>query len=324
MEQLCLQLNQLEQDAKNKKPSKQIKKKSINFPNLKFIIIHFLSKITTPSAFANYDQFHANISSNIDVDPFQTVDPFASQSDIGSSTTTNDWFQSSNNVPTTNYPFGSKIEFPNTKNTAPKAKSSSVDPWSGTTTTTTTTITNKNGNIWTPFNTTNDESQNVFNENSSSGTIRYQALDDYKSERSDDMSMSTGDIMTVKIFLAYAERIILTPSSTNENVNDTTLQLAIGWFPRNYIRPAIEIEIQNNKNSTKNTPTSEKPLNFPIYANDVSSNDGDVAIYPFEATESTDLSFNIDGQEKSPFQETAIAITSFHTNAEDRLSFDQG
>ncbi|CAF4985037.1 unnamed protein product [Rotaria sp. Silwood1] len=136
----------------------------------------------------------------------------------------------------------------------------------------------------------------------------------------------------------------LTPSSTNENVNDTTLQLAvmtladhqgkqliniyrfkkIGWFPRNYIRPAIEIEIQNNKNSTKNTPTSEKPLNFPIYANDVSSNDGDVAIYPFEATESTDLSFNIDGQEKSPFQETAIAITSFHTNAEDRLSFDQG
>ncbi|CAF5032282.1 unnamed protein product, partial [Rotaria sp. Silwood1] len=192
MEQLRLQLNQLEQDAKNKKPLKQIKKISINSPNLKFIIIHFLSKITTPSAFANYDQFHANISSNIDVDPFQTVDPFASQSDIGSSTTTNDWFQSSNNVPTTNYPFGSKIEFPNTKNTAPKAKSSSVDPWSGTTTT----ITNKNGNIWTPFNTTDDESQNVYNENSSSGTIRYQALDDYKSERSDDMSMSTGDIMT--------------------------------------------------------------------------------------------------------------------------------
>ncbi|CAF3711403.1 unnamed protein product [Rotaria sp. Silwood1] len=105
----------------------------------------------------------------------------------------------------------------------------------------------------------------------------------------------------------------------------------IGWFPRNYIRPAIEIEIQNNKNSTKNTSTSEKPLNFPIYAHDVSSNDGGIyfaniyeAIYPFEATESTDLSFNIDGQEKSPFQETAIAITSFHTNAEDRLSFDQG
>ncbi|CAF5137295.1 unnamed protein product, partial [Rotaria sp. Silwood1] len=102
----------------------------------------------------------------------------------------------------------------------------------------------------------------------------------------------------------------LTPSSTNENVNDTTLQLAIGWFPRNYIRPAIEIEIQNNKNSTKNTSTSEKPLNFPIYAHDVSSNDGgknynvyfpDIyeAIYPFESTESTDLSFNIDGQEKS-------------------------
>ncbi|CAF1130692.1 unnamed protein product [Rotaria sp. Silwood1] len=214
MEQLRLQLNQLEQDAKNKKPSKQIKKKSINFLNLKFIIIHFLSKITTPSAFANYDQFHANISSNIDVDPFQTVDPFASQSDIGSSTAPNVWFQSSNNVPTTNYPFGSKIEFPNTKNTAPKAKSSSVDPWSGTTTTTTTTITNKNGNIWTPFNTTNDESQNVFNENSSSGTIRYQALDDYKSERSDDMSMSTGDIMTF-----FLPLMLLTPQP-NEKILD--------------------------------------------------------------------------------------------------------
>ncbi|CAF3942526.1 unnamed protein product, partial [Rotaria sp. Silwood1] len=73
--------------------------------------------------------------------------PFDSQSDIGSPTTPNDWFQSSNNVHTTNYPFGSKIESPNTTNTAPKAKSSSVDPWSGTTTTT---ITNKRRSMTAP------------------------------------------------------------------------------------------------------------------------------------------------------------------------------
>jgi hypothetical protein len=48
----------------------------------------------------------------VDVDPFQTVDPFASQSDIGSTTANNDWFQPANNddTSTTVDPFVPKIE----------------------------------------------------------------------------------------------------------------------------------------------------------------------------------------------------------------------
>jgi len=45
------------------------------------------------------------------VDPFQTVDPFASQSDIGSTTENNNWFQPSTNdeTSTTVDPFLPKI-----------------------------------------------------------------------------------------------------------------------------------------------------------------------------------------------------------------------
>jgi hypothetical protein len=108
---------------------------------------------------ANFDQFNTNTSSNdlnnqssdlssslpvvptaatssssptIDVDPFQTVDPFASQSDIGATTANTDWFQPSNNenTPTAVDPFLSKTEptenlpvtaSPRAKKAAPKA-----------------------------------------------------------------------------------------------------------------------------------------------------------------------------------------------------------
>jgi hypothetical protein len=108
---------------------------------------------------ANFDQFNANMSSNdlnnqssdlssslpvaptatsssptttVDVDPFQTVDPFASQSDIGSTTSNTDWFQPSNNqtTSTTVDPFLPKTEpteslplvaSPRMKKAAPKA-----------------------------------------------------------------------------------------------------------------------------------------------------------------------------------------------------------
>ncbi|CAF1383482.1 unnamed protein product, partial [Rotaria sp. Silwood1] len=105
----------------------------------------------------------------------------------------------------------------------------------------------------------------------------------------------------------------------------------IGWFPRNYVRPATEIEIENNKNLTKKASISEKPLNLPT-SNDQSSNDvdnGDVyeTIYSYEATDSSDLSFDIGKrvivlkrdrtglfpnnyvQKVNNIQETAIAIT---------------
>jgi hypothetical protein len=79
------------------------------------------------------------------VDPFQTVDPFASQSDIGTPTvlTNTDWFQSSNNGTIAHDPFVSKNEI-STKKKEPAPK---ADPWGGSTNT-------NNGNSWTPFNET--------------------------------------------------------------------------------------------------------------------------------------------------------------------------
>jgi len=135
---------------------------------------------------ANFDRFHASndsktSSSAINVDPFQTVDPFASQSDIGSPTTlTNtDWFQSSNNGPANNDPFHSKTDNSlKTKSSLSKKPSTLVDPWGSSTA-------NKNGNGWVPFN------------NENSNTIQYRALYDYKAERNDEMAMSIGDIITV-------------------------------------------------------------------------------------------------------------------------------
>ncbi|CAF1269575.1 unnamed protein product, partial [Rotaria sp. Silwood1] len=353
MEELRRQLNQLEQNAKNKKPANKV-----TLPT------------TTTTTYANYDQFYpkndlnaqshsfpvASSSTAIDVDPFQTVDPFASQSDIGLPTalTNNDWFQSSNNGITKNDPFISKNEIsPKPKKTAPKVnikQTSTVDPWGGST------ITNTNhGNDWTSFNKNNNSisssfgttnewpqlSSTISNGSSSSGIIQYRALYDYIPQRSDELAMSVGDIITIDtthkqqdenwLFgkigndrqgffpAAYVELMPSTPSSANGNTVDTNSQLMsgswvitladyqgktvdkhlsfqkgelilvreqkdaawysgqlrgkIGWFPRNYVRPATEIEIQNNKNTTKITSTNEKLLNSPISPNGVSSSD---------------------------------------------------
>jgi len=150
-------------------------------------------------ATANYDQFHSSNNfnattsslslaprSSINVDPFQTVDPFASQSDIGSPTTltNNDWFQSANNGTNINDPFVSKNDIsPKNKKTAPKKTSTTIDPWGGSTTT-------NNGNGWAQFNSTASS-------NGNSGTVQYRALYDYKPERSDEMAMVMGDVITV-------------------------------------------------------------------------------------------------------------------------------
>ncbi|CAF1069901.1 unnamed protein product [Adineta steineri] len=436
MEQLRLKLSQLEQNVQNEKLS---------------------NKIASPTTFFNYDQLHASNNSNsipspfpttpssaIDVDPFQTVDPFASQSDIGSPTaiiTNNDWFQSTNNgTTTTNDPFLSKTEnTPKNDKFTPKSNVKqipAVDPW-GTSTST------NNGNNWaafnntnSPFGTTNDWPQAPTNGNSSSDTVQYRALYDYVPERPDEIAITAGNIITVDptqqqdenwLFgkignnkqgffpTAYAERIPSTPTSTNGNSIDTTSLLTsgswvmtladyqgktvdkhlsfqkgelilvreqkdttwysgqlrgkIGWFPRNYVRPASEIEIQNNKNTTKNTSSSPISLNSPASSNGTFSNDNSIAlrqaptaptipdvyisIYPYEATDPADLSFNINERiivlkregewwtgkigdrigtfpnnyvqkVDNPLQETATAIAPFHTNDEGRLSFEQG
>ncbi|CAF3877940.1 unnamed protein product [Rotaria sp. Silwood1] len=261
MEELRRQLNQLEQNAKNKKPANKV-----TLPT------------TTTTTYANYDQFYpkndlnaqshsfpvASSSTAIDVDPFQTVDPFASQSDIGLPTalTNNDWFQSSNNGITKNDPFISKNEIsPKPKKTAPKVnikQTSTVDPWGGST------ITNTNhGNDWTSFNKNNNSisssfgttnewpqlSSTISNGSSSSGIIQYRALYDYIPQRSDELAMSVGDIITIDtthkqqdenwLFgkigndrqgffpAAYVELMPSTPSSANGNTVDTNSQLMV-------------------------------------------------------------------------------------------------
>ncbi|CAF4500315.1 unnamed protein product, partial [Rotaria magnacalcarata] len=52
------------------------------------------------------------------------------------------------------------------------------------------------------------------------------------------------------------------------------LQDKVGWFPRKYVRPATDVEIENSKNTAKTTPTNEKSLNLPT-SNDPSSNSVD-------------------------------------------------
>ncbi|CAF0939796.1 unnamed protein product [Adineta ricciae] len=449
MEQLRLQLSQLEQSARNPKPS---------------------ANTTMPTtALANYDQFHASNDYNplpssipiaspsaLDVDPFQTVDPFASQSDLGSPSTTetnNVWFQSPTNGVSPNDPFLTKPEF---ASQAPKSlpktngkQASVADPWGSAN------ATNNNGAAWDAFSTTNSPFGTTANEwpqppstkngNASTGTIQYRALYDYVPERSDEIAVTAGDIITKKpseakhvylsIYLllahvdptqqqdenwlfgrtgngkegffpsAYAEPISSsTPSSTNENSIDTTSQLIsgswavtvadyqgktvdkhlsfqkgemilvreqkdatwysgqlnrkVGWFPRSYVRPATEVEIQNNKNTAMNTPTTPSSTNAFAPPNGVSSNGNGIAdvyvsIYPYEATDPGDLTFDVneritvlqrDGdwwtgkigtrvgtfpsnyvqKVDNPLQETVTAINSFHSKEENRLSFERG
>ena len=145
------------------------------------------------SCSAKYDQFHDFNApslappSAISVDPFQTVDPFASQSDIGSPTTltNSDWFQSSNNGPPINDPFFAKNEIsPKNKKSALK-KNSTIDPWDGSTT-------NTNGNGWAQFTSPTS--------NGNSSVIEYRALYDYKPERDDEMGMTVGDVIIVSLF----------------------------------------------------------------------------------------------------------------------------
>ncbi|CAF1464097.1 unnamed protein product [Adineta steineri] len=485
MEELRLQFNQLEQEAKDKKPP---------------------SKVTTPTSppaeFANFDQFNATQPSDeinnqpshlypslpveptttspppslpptVDVDPFQTVDPFASQPDIDSTTANNDWFQPSTDITnsTTVDPFLPKPEptditnsaavdpflpkpeptenipvvvaaaaSPRMKKAAPKAnpnlkdvqKQTSVtvaaDPWGASATT------NDNGGNWAQFDATNKASSpfgtndewpqttNISNENSTMETIHYRVLYDYASERPDEMAISANDIILVDptkqqddhwLFgqigndrqgffpAAYAERITSTPAT---NTVDTVSQLSagswvitlaeyqgktvdkhlsfqkdelilvreqkdaiwysgqlqdkIGWFPRNYVRPATEAEIETKKNSTEITPTNEKTLNSPTsnkneVSNDIDNADIYEAVYAYEATDASDLSFDIGdriivlerdgdwwtgqiGDRKGAFpsnyvqkveniqEETAIALKPFEATEEDRLSFEQG
>lgn len=148
---------------------------------------------------ANFDQSHAFNDfkastfappSVIDVDPFQTVDPFASASDLGSPSspsTNNDWFQSTNNhTSTITDPFASKTEnSPKAKATMPK-KPTTIDPWGGSTAA-------SNGNGWAQFNNTTS--------NGNSSAVQYRALYDYKPKRSDEIAMTMGDIISVSEYI---------------------------------------------------------------------------------------------------------------------------
>ncbi|CAF0755063.1 unnamed protein product [Adineta ricciae] len=421
MEQLRLQLEQLEQEAREKKPPSEV-----------------ASPTNPPAEFAKFDQFNADIPSedinmqssdvssslpavasvatvaegeaeataavattteatspppppsslSTDVDPFQTVDPFASHSDLGSAPENSDWFQPSASVAVSAAvdPFVAKIEpvetapvvaSPKVKKVAPKAnpslkdtskQSSTVDPWG------TPTISNNNENAWTqfdnnnksnsPFGTTNEWPQPTpaTNENSSSEIIQYRVLYDYAPERSDEMAMSSGDIIIVDptkqqddhwLFgrigndkqgffpLAYAERI---PSTTMNNSIDATSPLQsgswvitlaecqgktvakhlsfqkdefivvreqkdatwysgelhgkVGWFPRNYVRPATEVELENRNSSPKTSPISGKASSSIVAQKSITTNDVDSdniyeAVYAYEATDPSDLSFDV-------------------------------
>lgn len=117
----------------------------------------------------------------------------------------------------------------------------------------------------------------------------------------------------------------------------------IGWFPRNYVRPATELEINTNQNptATSTTTTTTSDTVHEIYE----------AIYPYEGTDGSDLSFDIgehiivlkrDGdwwtgqigdrvgafpynyvQKLEHIPPTAIAIQAYQSTEEGHLSFDK-
>ena len=174
--------------------------------SVSFFLMNFHCSYDLLNSFsANYDQFRSsndfNASapslplapkSSIAVDPFQTVDPFASQSDIGSPTTltNNDWYQQTNNGANNNDPFLSNNEVsPKYKKSAPK-KAPNIDPWGGSSAT-------NNGNGWAQFNSTANSNGNSL---TNSSTVQYRALYDYRPERPDEMEMVTGDMITVSAF----------------------------------------------------------------------------------------------------------------------------
>ena len=120
----------------------------------------------------------------------------------------------------------------------------------------------------------------------------------------------------------------------------------IGWFPRSYVRPATETEIETVNNASNSPMSSQVEVSH--------ENDHDIyeAIYPYEATDASDLSFNIGeritiikregdwwtgriGERTGTFPnnyvqkvehtpEVAIATTSYQATEENHLSFEQG
>ena len=136
---------------------------------------------------ASYDQSRANNdfnvpahsfpvspSSAIDNDPFRTVDPFASESDIGTPTTIagDDWFRPADNGTAKNDPFVPKNDvFQKNKKVAPKPSvkqtPAAPGPWGEVQT---------NNNVTSPFGAKDEWPQalsTVPNGNSSSGQKNY-------------------------------------------------------------------------------------------------------------------------------------------------------
>ena len=154
----------------------------------------------------------------LDVDPFQTVDPFACQPDLSAHTNNHDWFQpiqQQDNQPNEPDPFLPKPEStittpavvasPKVKKAAPKAQSSvkqvtPVDPWG------TSTNSSNNGHDWAQFNdkTTDSpfETKTEWPQSTDVG-IQYRVLFDYTPERPDEMAIATGDIITVSIMKIF-------------------------------------------------------------------------------------------------------------------------
>lgn len=152
----------------------------------------------------------------LDVDPFQTVDPFAFQPGSATHTPDQDWFQPPQQDQTTTEPdpfqpmikpvASPPVAVPSSKGkAAPKAPAPTqtkstpapVDPWGASTENS-----SNNGHGWAQFNNDKDTIQSPCETKkewiSSTDIIQYRVLFDYATERPDEMSIFTGDIIIVR------------------------------------------------------------------------------------------------------------------------------
>ena len=191
----------------------------------------------------------------VDVDPFQTVDPFAFQPGSATSPPDHDWFH----PPQEDQPTAEPDPFqpvvrpvtsppsaaPSSKGkAAPRAPTqpkptAPVDPWGASTQTAP-----NNGHDWAQFSTDKNvhspfEAQKEWT--TSTGRIQYRVLFDYTPERPDEMAIVTGDIITVRHSLLSHVNGTFEPSRSFRSIRANS-KMMIGYSDKSVMSGKVSFQ----------------------------------------------------------------------------------